>query len=121
MPPNVELHLVALESPEACVCEVSQILRNKGISYDVIIIDGLYRYEMTGIAKELVTQDGMIICDDAEGYGFYDAFKRSGSERVDFFGNAPGVVLPHTTSIVFKAGCFAFSASHPISESCPEH
>lgn len=114
MPQNVELYLVSMESPKVCVSEVVNILNNKNISYEVIVIDGLYRYEMTDIAKKLVVEDGIIICDNAEGYGFYDAFKNSGLNRVDFFGNAPGVVLPHATSILFKSGCFAFSADHTI-------
>jgi hypothetical protein len=114
MPQNVELYLVSMESPEACVFDVTKILNTKNMSYDVIVVDGLWRYEMIDIAKGAVAEDGMIICDDAEGFGFYDGFKNSGLSRVDFFGNQPGVVLPHAASIYFKSGCFAFSAAHPI-------
>jgi hypothetical protein len=114
MPPNAEMHLVSIESPEACVRDVENVLANSETRFDVIIIDGLYRFEMTPFAKRLMAEDGMIVCDNAEGYGFYDAFKDSGLCRVDFFGHAPGVVLPHSTSIFFKPDCFAFKADHAI-------
>jgi len=115
-PRKVELHLVSMESPAACVSDVEKILGLKACRYDVIVIDGLYRREMTDIAHSLMTDDGMIICDDAEGYGIYDAFKNSGLSRVDFYGHAPGVVLPHCTSIFFKPGSFPFGAKHRIAE-----
>jgi hypothetical protein len=105
-----------MESPEACASDVNKILGDVNLRrYDVIVIDGLYRCEMTDIAQKLMAEDGMIICDNAEGYGFYEAFRNSGLSRVDFYGHAPGVVLPHATSIFFKPGSFAFGAEHPIS------
>ena len=115
MPQNVELHLVSMKSATACVSDVNKVLGKNRCRYDVIVIDGLYRYEMTDIAKSLMTEDGMIICDNAEGFGFYEAFKNSGLNRVDFYGNVPGVVLPHATSIFFKHASFAFSADQNIS------
>ncbi len=115
MPANVDLHYVSLESPSVCIAQVDEVLRSKPYpTYDVIIIDGLYRYEMIDIARRLMAENGMIICDNAEGYGFYDGFKESGLNRVDFFGNVPGVILPHATSIFFKSTSFAFSSKHPI-------
>jgi hypothetical protein len=44
---------------------------------------------------------------------FYSGFRDSGLSRVDFYGNAPGVVLPHCTSIYFRA-TFVFDPSVPI-------
>jgi hypothetical protein len=114
-PQNVELHLVSMESADACVSDVNKVLGKNNCHYDVIVIDGLYRYEMTNIAKTLVTEDGMIIYDNAEGFGCYEAFKNSGLNRVDFYGHAPGVVLPHVTSIFFKHASFAFSSEQKIS------
>ncbi|CAN1210582.1 hypothetical protein TUMEXPCC7403_10325 [Tumidithrix helvetica PCC 7403] len=113
MPANVQLFLVSLDSPSACVQEVNQILQNYP-EFDVIIIDGLYRYEMIAIARALMANDGVIICDNAEGYGFQEGFKESGMSRVDFFGNAPGVILPHCTSLFFKEQCFLLSSKYAI-------
>lgn len=115
LPKNVELHLVSMASSSACVSDVERILGNKTRRFDVIVIDGLYRHEMIDLAKALMKEDGMIICDNADGFGIYDAFRNSGLSRVDFYGYAPGVLSPHATSIFFKPGSFLFSAEHGIS------
>lgn len=114
MPGNVALHLVSTESPEACVENVRRVLAQHSGPFDVIVIDGLYRFEMADIARELLADDGAIICDNAEGYGIEEAFRHSGMNRVDFYGHTPGVVLPHSTSIFFGPSSFLFSAGHPI-------
>ena len=115
MPANVDLNHVSMESAAVNVAEVERVLNAKEHRrYDVIVIDGLYRYEMIPIASRLMAEDGIIVCDDAEGYGFYEGFKERGLSRVDFYGNAPGVVLPHCTSVFFKPGSFAFSSEHGI-------
>jgi len=115
MPDNVDLSYVSMESKEANVSQVKESLSKKGYEkYDVIIIDGLYRFEMIDISINMLKEDGIIICDNAEGYGFYKGFKERGMNRVDFFGNAPGVILPHSTSIYFSPTSFVFKASYPI-------
>ena len=115
MPDNVHLHHASIENREINVAQVNDVLESEEYStYDVIVIDGLYRYEMITIAIRLMAEDGIIICDNAEGYGFYEGFKETTLNRVDFFGNAPGVVLPHCTSIYFNSSSFVFSSKHPI-------
>ncbi len=115
MPNNVDLHYVSLESVDVNVSQVNEILDTKGIEkYDVIIIDGLNRYEMIEISLKYLADDGIIICDNSEGYNFYEGFKDSGLNRVDFFGNAPGVILPHSTSICFTPNSFVFGVKWPI-------
>lgn len=100
IPANVSLYKVSMESSATCVSQVKEILnKEKFKKFDVIIIDGLYRFEMIEIAIKFMSDDGVIICDNSEGYGFYEGFKNSGLQRVDFFGNAPGVILPHCTSV----------------------
>ena len=69
---------------------------------------------MIAIAISRLSDGGIIVCDNAEGYGFYEGFKESGLCRVAFFGNAPGVVLPHATSIYYRRFAFVFDAKHPI-------
>ncbi len=115
MPPNVDIHLVSIDSPEKCTSEVNNKLdaENSG-KFDIIIIDGLYRSAMIGIAIEVMADSGAIICDDADGYGFYEGFKNSGLNRVDFFGYAPCVVLPRCTSIFFGPRSFLFDSQQPI-------
>ena len=115
IPSNVDLHLVTMESPSACIEQINDILRSKPYSvYDVIIIDGLYRYEIIDIARKVMPETGVIICDNAEGYRLYKGFKESDLNRVDFFGYAPGVILPHCTSIFSNSYSFIFSSKHPI-------
>jgi len=115
MPDNVDLFYVSMESKETNVSQVKDLLNKKGCEqYDVIVIDGLYRFEMIDIAISYLEEDGIIVCDNAEGYGFYEGFKNSGLGRVDFFGNAPGVILPHSTSIYFNPTSFVFKATYPI-------
>lgn len=115
MPGNVDLNCVSMANVVINTAQVEKIIHSKPhTQYDVIIIDGLYRYEMIPIALRMMAQDGIIICDNAEGYGFYEGFKESGLNRVDFFGNAPGVILPHATSIFFRPSSFVFSSAYPI-------
>lgn len=115
-PDNVQVHHTPTESRAANVAAVQRALTEVGLDrYDVIVIDGLYRRELVPIAIERLSEDGIIICDDAEGYGFFEAFRSSGLARVDFFGNCAGGVLPRATSIYFRLGsCFAFDAAVPI-------
>lgn len=116
MPDNMDLCYVSMEFRQRTVSKIIYELGQKAYSvFDVIIIDGLYREEMVQIALDFLSENGIIICDNAEGYGFYEAFKESGLWRVDFFGNAPGVVLPHSTSIYFRpSSCFLFDAKYPV-------
>lgn len=115
MPSNVDLHHVSMLSKEENVSAVEAILAKQEASkYDVIIIDGLYRFEMIQVALTHLNEHGVIICDNAEGYNFYQGFKESGLQRVDFFGNAPGTVLPHCTAFYFADSAFLMSADYPI-------
>ncbi len=114
-PTNVDLHLVSANDPHACVQGVSQVLNKEPDQrYDVIVIDGLHRRELVPVACEFLAEDGAIICDNAEGYGFYEEFKNKHFQRVDFFGYAPGAISPHTTSLFFPVQCFLFDPKHPI-------
>ena len=115
MPGNVQLHYVSMESMDINVAQVKDVLKSKHYStYDVIIIDGLYRYEMIAVALQLLAPNGIIVCDNSEGYDFCGGFKSSNLSRVDFFGNAPGVVLPHCTSIFFDSSSFVFNLKYTI-------
>lgn len=81
--------------------------------FDIIIVDGLDRLKASKKARQLLRGSGGIIFDNSEGYwgpeGTYpvmDFFRSEGFSRIDFYGYAPGVVLPHVTSLFFKDSCF---------------
>ena len=109
------LHYVSMESRTINVDQVNCALDSEKFSaYDVIIIDGSYRFEMIPIAIRLMAEDGIIICDNSEGYFFYEAFKETALNRVDFFGNGPCGVLPWCTSVYFNSSAFIFSSKYVI-------
>ena len=115
MPANVDLFHIEMDSPAGCVAGVEQALATVPLpKFDVVVIDGLYRYEMIEVACQRLAPEGVIICDNAEGYGFYEGFRSREFARVDFFGNAPGVLLPHCTSVFFKPDSFLFRPQFPI-------
>ena len=115
MPDNVDLHYVSMKDKDTNVLRVKETLSSISHKrFHVVVIDGLYRYEMIDIACNVLTEDGIVICDNAEGYDFYDGFKNRGLNRVDFYGIAPGVVLPHCTAIYFKQSSFIFDPTIPI-------
>jgi hypothetical protein len=112
---NVDLSHVTMEDGESNAQAVRDVLASRPFpTYDVIVIDGLYRQQMIGIACQFLSQDGIIVCDNAERFEIYARFKERGFNRVDFYGNAPGVVLPHCTSIYFRPTSFVFDPVIPI-------
>jgi hypothetical protein len=115
MPANVKLYLVSEETASSCLLGIESVLgEGKHEKFDIIIIDGLHRNQLISVAKSLLAPSGVIICDDAEEYGFYEGFKESDLSRVDFWGFASGVVLPHCTSVFFRGGSDLFHSKHPI-------
>jgi hypothetical protein len=115
VPPNVSVHFALSSDAETCVSNVQRIMAGyEDQCFDIIVIDGLYRAEMIDIAIPLLNQNGAIICDNSEGYGFFEGFQGRHFQRVDFYGAAPGNVLQGCTSIFFKNRCFLFDNSKPI-------
>jgi hypothetical protein len=80
--------------------------------FDVIVVDGLLRRELTALAFEYLAPGGAIILDNSDGYGYYDETKARECRRIDFFGFAPGVSLRQCTSILFVGDCFASQARY---------
>jgi hypothetical protein len=92
----------------------------RGRRFDVVVIDGEARARCAETALDVVTDDGIIIVDDAEGYWgrpgtfpILDLLQGAGFSRVDFVGYAPGVRRPHSTSIFFREGARAFKNVRP--------
>ena len=113
VPGNVALHHVDMRSVESCLNHIARILSGEA-GFDVVIVDGLFRAEALELVIPMLNPDGALICDNAEGYGFYEALKEKGMQRVDFFGLAAGGVNPHCTAIAFREQCFMFAANVPI-------
>jgi hypothetical protein len=106
LPANVSLRQVG-GSPAA----MSDALSNEG-PFDIVVVDGLDRLHAARLATELVAEEGAILLDNSEGYWgpppsrpIIDLFRRADFLRIDLYGYAPGVVLPHCTSLFFRGKC----------------
>jgi hypothetical protein len=122
LPSNVSLYLVRTETKSAFLADVEAIMcTEQEQKVDVVIIDSDYREDLIDLAFSSLAENGAVICDDAESYGFYDVTKNMDVARVDFFGYSPGVVLPHCTSIFFVKQCFLFDARYPIPDMATAH
>lgn len=108
----VDLRLVDGADCAKFIADARAIL--DGQVFDVIVVDGLFRAEAARLALGYLKPTGALICDNAEGYGFFEALSGARLSRVDFYGNAPGVILQHSTSVFFRDGCFLFENAKPI-------
>lgn len=111
-PANAQLHLLPPLEADPMVRRVDELLGTE--LFDVIVIDGLKRSALIAPAIRHLRPSGMIICDNSEGYGIQEGFGPSGFSRIDFYGHAPGVYLPHCTSVFFKDRCDFLSNQAPI-------
>jgi hypothetical protein len=112
VPPNVVLTHVSTEKPAL------EDLTRFGNEFDIIVIDGLHRAHCAAFTPDLLTPNGAIIIDNAEGYGmnpeesitgmFRDTFR-----RVDFYGHSPGVIKPHCTSLLWRDHTFLIDGHEP--------
>jgi hypothetical protein len=121
IPDNVNLHHVDASDERNFLARVDEILKQCGIdAFDIVVIDAEFREVLVPIGLSILTSDGALVCDDAESYGFYEASCNLDVQRVDFFGHAPGVVLPKDTAVFFKSQCFLFGANKPIPDMAVE-
>jgi hypothetical protein len=90
-------------------------------TFDVVVVDGQERLLAAREAARRVSLRGAVVVDDSEGfwgpegtYPIMDLFREAGFMRVDFYGHAPGVILPRCTSVFFRPGCPLLAGrSHP--------
>jgi hypothetical protein len=114
IPANASIEHVSMRSASDCIADVMRATAQQDL-FDVIVIDGLHRVAILPYLSSRLRLDGALICDNAEGFGFFEELRTLGFERVDFFGFAPGVINRHCTSIAFRGpGCFLFSPDIPI-------
>jgi len=115
VPDNVRLELVSSSGPEACVSDVEAALERLGArTFDLVVVDGLWRGQLAPTALRVVAPDGAIMVDNSDGYETQERYRGSGLNRVDFYGYAPGVVMPHCSSLFFAHGSFLLSCAQPI-------
>lgn len=93
---------------------INSTLKNINRTFDVIIIDGLHRAPLFETAVKMLNRHGMIICDNAEGYGFHDQWCRFNLLRVDFYGFAPGVHRQHLTTLHCYPECEFLTPNQPV-------
>ena len=114
MSKNVSIYHVDVKR-NIFIKKITEIINSEEFNkYDVIVIDGLYREELVDWAQNYLTNSGLIICDNSEGYEIYKRTKDKLLQRVDFFGSAPGVLLEQNTSIFFGKDCFLFDQKYKI-------
>ena len=112
---RVEIHYIPANYTTRDVTPVKRLLDGYRIAkFDIIVVDGYLRQELAAMAFEYVAEDGAIILDNAERYGFLKSTSSRNCQRVDFFGFAPGISLQHCTSIVFFKECFLFAPDIPM-------
>ncbi|MCP3905983.1 MAG: class I SAM-dependent methyltransferase [Planctomycetes bacterium] len=100
MPANVEIHHVAHD-----LAGVAEIIGDR--TFDVVIVDGLDRTAACFLAAPHLAERGALLLDNAEGYGpVMERFRAEGMSRLDFYGHAAGVILPHCTCVFFRDDCF---------------
>jgi predicted O-methyltransferase YrrM len=112
---NVVIHHVPVDQATRTTQPIKELIdRNSIRKFDVIIIDGHLRKELTTLAFNYLAPNGAIILDNSEGFGFYDETRDRNCRRIDFFGFTPSVSLRHCTSIVFVGDCFLLRPDIPI-------
>jgi hypothetical protein len=111
---NVTVIPIARDHPDKCV-ELARAALSNSNRFDLIVIDGLVRARLFPVARSLINETGALIIDNsATAPGMIEAMQNSGLARVDFYGQAPGILLPQCTSILFRDGCFLFDPSAPV-------
>lgn len=110
--PNASVHLVDFEVNARSVSLCKQLG-----PYNVIVIDGLDRLGFSRVCQEWLSEDGVIIVDNSEGYWseandrshpIIDHFQGLGFQRVDFLGYCADGSQRASTSIFFRDNSFLF-------------
>ena len=89
------------------VCAVDKqtyITTGKGEKFEIIIIDGLHRYECAETCFDSLSEDGLIILDNSDWYPDLSKYLREqcGLLEVDFHGFGPINNYTWTTSLFYK-------------------
>jgi hypothetical protein len=86
--------------------EYANFIKEENKLYDLIVIDGSYRYDCARAAIHCIAEDGLIILDNSERYPALCSELRSHDLiQVDFFGLGPINYYTSTTSLFFQRKC----------------
>lgn len=97
------IKLIFAETAEEYVCPDS--LRHQ--AYDIVVIDGRYRFDCAARAVNWVTSDGVVILDNSDWHPHTAAMlSGSGFLQVDFVGPGPLNAYAWATSFFFRPDCF---------------
>ena len=103
---NVTLHHVSVDRTARTIKPIKDVIDASPMRlFDVIVVDGLLRRELTALAFSYLAPCGALLLDDSQVYGF-DETKDRDCRRIDFFGFAPAVPSRRCTSLVFIGDCF---------------
>ncbi len=113
--PNVSL-VLAESSGDARVEKIRESLMINGTSrlFDIAVVDGMDRARLARLSVQHLKRDGLLICDNSNGYGIGPALAPYAMHRIDFWGYAPGVFTRHCTSFYFWPECNFFPSTRPI-------
>jgi hypothetical protein len=113
---NVALHYCPADRVTRTITPIKNLIDDYKIrAFDVIIVDGHLRRELTALAFSYMSPQGAILLDNSEGFG-YEQTKDRNCRRIDFYGFAPGVSLRHCTSLVYVGDCFLLQPDIPIAD-----
>lgn len=107
LPPNAEvvLHTDADGVPYSRRgAEVAA--RHGGLRFDLVVIDGIHRVETAQASVELLTDDGVLVWDDAARPAYrpgFEALAARGFRRLDFEGLKPGSYGVDRTAVCYRA------------------
>jgi len=77
-------------------------LTKRGITFDIIVIDSIKRFECMKLASDIVKSSGSIVLDDSQRSGYkkiFDYMKNKNFHYIDFNGISPGQIKAKKTSI----------------------
>jgi hypothetical protein len=101
-PDNAHLHFIDQQMEK-----IPSILNNQ--TFDIVIVDGLDRFEAIKIGRRFLKEDGIIILDDSEctwshdqSFPIIDFLHSEEFSRIDFHGHTPAVFRTKCTSIFFQ-------------------
>lgn len=113
--PNVILHHVPIDRETRDVSKIAEAIASSGVEkFDVIVVDGHLRNEAAMLTVDMLTDDGVMIFDNSQGYYFHEVTADKQLQRVDFYGWIPGVHTQGCTSFAYRNTCFLFAPADPI-------
>ncbi|MEM9060230.1 MAG: hypothetical protein AAGD13_07170 [Pseudomonadota bacterium] len=112
---NVDVHHVPIDRETRDVSKVRAAIESSGVDhFDVIVVDGHLRREAALMTVSMLTDDGVMIFDNAQSNKFHEVTAETGHTRIDFHGWWPGVHTRGCTSFAFKGDCFLFRPEDPV-------